>query len=179
MDIHKVLPQFNATIDKWMAHLDDYTLTMLCQKPQPAAWSLGQVYLHIIADTWYFIGEIKTALLLKNVNHEQEMHPDAKAIFAQQGFPDSLFSNPSNDPDSPQPDSKAALRQSLLSIKEAINQCCATADFYHAHGKTQHPGLGYFSAAEWLQFAEMHMRHHLRQKKRIDDALFSASQQGQ
>jgi hypothetical protein len=38
-------------------------------------------------------------------------------------------------------------------------------------GKTKHPGLGYFSAHEWLQFADMHFRHHLRQKKRIDDFL--------
>ena len=38
-------------------------------------------------------------------------------------------------------------------------------------GKTKHPGLGYFSAEEWLQFAEMHFRHHLRQKKRIDEFL--------
>jgi hypothetical protein len=36
------------------------------------------------------------------------------------------------------------------------------------NGKTKHPGLGYFSAKEWLQFANMHFRHHLRQKKRID-----------
>lgn len=38
-------------------------------------------------------------------------------------------------------------------------------------GKTKHPGLDYFSAIEWLQFAEMHLRHHLRQKKRIDHFL--------
>jgi len=36
-------------------------------------------------------------------------------------------------------------------------------------GKTKHPGLNYFSADEWFRFAEMHFRHHERQKKRIDD----------
>jgi hypothetical protein len=38
-------------------------------------------------------------------------------------------------------------------------------------GKTKHPGLNYFTAKEWLQFAGMHLRHHLKQKKRIDDFL--------
>jgi hypothetical protein len=33
--------------------------------------------------------------------------------------------------------------------------------------------LLFFNAPEWLQFAEMHMRHHFRQKMRIDDRLFS------
>jgi hypothetical protein len=37
--------------------------------------------------------------------------------------------------------------------------------------ETQHPGLYHFSANEWYQFAEMHFRHHVRQKKRIDDYL--------
>ncbi|HEV9036934.1 MAG TPA: hypothetical protein VGQ51_09945 [Puia sp.] len=40
-----------------------------------------------------------------------------------------------------------------------------------ATGKTRHPGLHYFNSLEWLQFAEMHMRHHFRQKKRIDACL--------
>jgi hypothetical protein len=39
------------------------------------------------------------------------------------------------------------------------------------HGKTKHPGLGFFNANEWLQFAEMHLRHHLKQKERIEEFL--------
>jgi hypothetical protein len=38
-------------------------------------------------------------------------------------------------------------------------------------GKTKHPGLHYFNADEWLQFADMHFRHHVKQKKKIDDFL--------
>jgi hypothetical protein len=38
-------------------------------------------------------------------------------------------------------------------------------------GRTRHPGLGYFDAAEWFRFAGMHFRHHARQKKRIDEFL--------
>lgn len=44
------LQQFNETIDKWIIALDQYTLEMLCQKPQAGSWSLGQVYVHIIDD---------------------------------------------------------------------------------------------------------------------------------
>ena len=40
-------------------------------------------------------------------------------------------------------------------------------------GKTQHPGLGYFNATEWLQFATMHLRHHFKQKKRIEEYFSS------
>jgi hypothetical protein len=39
--------------------------------------------------------------------------------------------------------------------------------------KTKHPGFHYLNAIEWLQFIEMHFRHHLKQKKRIDKYLNS------
>ncbi|SKC98121.1 DinB superfamily protein [Chitinophaga ginsengisegetis] len=158
---------FNETIEKWMAHLNDYTLKMLCRKPREDAWSLGQVYLHIIADTSYFVEQMKAALL-DNANHDKAMHKHAKVMFANNAFPDMLLGNPSNDPYSRQPQSKDELLQGLLRLKQEVN----AIDLSTARGKTEHPGLLFFNSLEWLQFAEMHMRHHLRQKERIDEQLF-------
>jgi hypothetical protein len=59
----------------------------------------------------------------------------------------------------------------LKAIKNGVNELYATVDFATSIGKTEHPGFLFFTALEWLRFAEMHMRHHLRQKKRIDDKL--------
>ncbi len=44
----------------------------------------------------------------------------------------------------------------------------SNSNFY---GKSLHPGFRYLAADEWLQLAEMHLRHHFRQKTRIDDFL--------
>ncbi|MEO5600454.1 MAG: DinB family protein, partial [Cyclobacteriaceae bacterium] len=71
-----------------------------------------------------------------------------------------------------QPQSKYGLLQSLVLIKDEVNELFFTFDFQKLPGKTEHPGLRFFNALEWLQFAEMHMRDHFRQKKRIDDKLF-------
>jgi hypothetical protein len=60
------------------------------------------------------------------------------------------------------------LRAALTAIQRDVHGI----DFSSGRGKAGHPGLGYFSAAEWLQFAEMHLRHHFRQKERLDVALF-------
>ena len=167
-----LLKRFNETIEKWITYLDDYTLIMLQQQPNAESWSLGQVYVHIVQDTQYFIGEIKASLALKSDDSEKEMHEYAKAVFQHNEFPDMFVPNPSNSPGLRQPASKAELLQSLQLIKEEINQLCAQADFSAAKGKTEHPGLHFFNALEWLQFAEIHMRHHLRQKSRIDAQLF-------
>jgi len=169
----ELLRQFNDTSDKWIAYLDDYTLSMLHQRPDAASWSLGQVYMHIIADTAWYIGQMKAALSADNSDHEKEMRADAKTMFLQNGFPDARMANPFNSLDLSQPESKTSLQQSLLSIKAEVNQLCNSADISAATGKVEHPGFYFFSAAEWLQFAEMHMRHHFRQKQRIDEQLFA------
>jgi len=63
------------------------------------------------------------------------------------------------------------LKSSLLNVKAEMNRAAILISKSSFKGKTKHPGLHYFSATEWLQFAEMHFRHHLRQKKRIEDFL--------
>lgn len=166
-----IYQQFNETIEKWIAYLDDYTLEMLCRKPRPGSWSLGQVYIHIIDDTKFFVEQMK-ASPRNNINSEKEMHEDAKAIFSNNGFPDTRLNGPATNTHIRQPQSKDELRQGLLFIRDEAARWFSAFDPSTSAGKTEHPGLLFFSALEWLQFAEMHMRHHFRQKGRIDEQLF-------
>jgi hypothetical protein len=166
-----VITQFNDAIHQWIAYLDEYTIDMLHRQPQPGSWSLGQVYVHIIDDTSFFVEQIAAALAT-TANSDKEMHKNAKFIFANNGFPDMQIQGPSTNVIIRQPQDKEELLQGLTAIKDKVNELYAAYDLSKATGKTQHPGLWFFSALEWLQFAEMHMRHHLRQKKRIDEQLF-------
>jgi hypothetical protein len=166
-----LIREFNDTIDQWIISLDRYTLEMLRQKPRPGSWSLGQVYVHITNDTRYFVERMALALS-SSANSKKDMHPNAKAIFQNNGFPDALITGPATDDTVPQPQSKDALKQSLVNTKAEVNRLSTVYDLSVSTGKTRHPALLYFSALEWLRFAEMHLRHHFRQKKRIDDTLF-------
>lgn len=166
-----VLTQFNNTISAWIHFLNNYTLEQLHQAPRPGSWSLGQVYTHIIDDTRYQVAQMQTALLTKE--HEgEEMHPDAKKMFANNSFPDRLIEGPGTNQVIRQPGSKQEVMQALVQIKNEVNEAWQAIDQNEPTGKTRHPGLLFFSALEWLQFMEMHMRHHFRQKKRIDEVLF-------
>jgi len=167
-----VLQQFNAAIDCWINRLDNYTFEMLCRQPAEGQWSLGQVYVNIIADTKYFIEQMKVALS-DDQHSGKEMHADAKAIFARGAFPDIQLNNPF--PESVhQPGSKEELARGLLKIKNETGSLLYLYDFSASRGKSLHPGLQFFTAMEWLQFAGMHMRHHFGQKNRIDAALTKA-----
>jgi len=160
-----LINQFNKTIDQWIAYLDNYTLAQLQQRPDMQSWSLGQVYVHIIEDTGFFIDQINIAL---TSTEQGEMHSAASGMFAANAFPDAKLPNPNNSLALRQPTSKEELHQQLSAIKTGINNLTGIE---LTGGKTMHPGLGYFTAAEWLQFAEMHMRDHIRQKNDIDDKI--------
>lgn len=165
------LRQFDATIQQWIDMLRDYTLEMLHRPPRPGSWSLGQVYIHIIDDTGWFAGEMKKALLSR-ADADKSMHSDARAMFDRNGFPDIQIEGPATNTYIPQPQCKEELARQLMAIKTTVDDLFRDFDPVVSAGKTRHPGLRYFSALEWLQFAEMHMRHHLRQKRRIDAVLF-------
>jgi len=159
----------NQTITRWINDLDHYTLAELRQKPSPVSWSLGQVYFHLIDNTWYYLEEARICMNSDDYMHERPL-PDGAAMLANNEFPDAIIEGPDTNVDIPQPGSKYQLKDSLLQIKKEISNL-AILDLHNRGGKTKHPGLGYFSANDWLQFADMHFRHHLKQKKRIDDFL--------
>lgn len=166
-----LLRSFNETIQKWIDFLDDYPLERLRQKPDENSWSLGQVYTHITDDTAWFVEQM-TQAMKTNANSEKQMHEHARSMIQNNCFPDIMIEGPSTGISMPQPESKKDVRQKLLIIKAEVNALYASFDPSKAIGKTRHPGLLYFNTLDWLQFAEMHLRHHFRQKKRIDEMLF-------
>jgi hypothetical protein len=170
--MNNALEAFNQTIDTWIKFLDDYSLEELHRKPIAGSWSLGQVYMHIIEDTPWHIGQMREALATRE-NSGDEMHSNAVWMFENNQFPDMKIEGTATDENVGQPESKEELIQKLNEIKAEVNQLYHTNDFIASKGKTRHPGLLYFSALDWLKFTEMHMRHHLRQKKRIDEGLRS------
>jgi len=92
-------------------------------------------------------------------------------MFLNNYFPDEVLEGPPKSSHTLQPDNKEQLTNGLVNLKEELNNVGRLISTSLFNGKTKHPGLNYFNANEWLQFAEMHFRHHLRQKKRIDDFL--------
>ncbi|MEJ7680619.1 MAG: DinB family protein [Segetibacter sp.] len=166
----KMLRAFNHTIDIWINELEQYDFLQLGAKPSPKSWSLGQVYMHLIDDTTYYIEQIKICVST-NDNVIEEASPGAKTMFLNNDFPDEIIEGAPANFYIRQPDNKEQLMRCLMNLKDEINNVEILISKSPFKGKTKHPGLNYFNANESFRFAEMHFRHHLRQKKRIDDFL--------
>lgn len=164
-----LLEAFNLAIDFWIVSLKQYNFSQLSAKP-PGSWSIGQMYMHLLADTGFYIEQIRNCL--NNRDHiTEEASPTVQTMFLNNDFPDAIIEGAPSNAYIAQPESKEQLMKDLLNLKEEMNRVGILISQTTIRGKTKHPGLGYFSAEEWLQFAGMHFRHHLRQKKRIDAFL--------
>jgi hypothetical protein len=169
-----LIDNFNNTIEIWITALNDYEVEQLLIKPEVSSWTIGQVYTHLIEETNWYIGEIKICLS-NDENASGQMKQGAKAIFDNNEFPnEKIMGDPSTAAEMKQPESKEELQQTLKEIKFHMNMLWNEILSTKYNGKTRHPGNGYFNARQWFQHTEMHLRHHLRQKQRIDIYLNSS-----
>lgn len=161
---------FDETLDSWINEISLKTFDQLCAKPSPTSWSLGQLGMHLIEATTYYLDQVNICLSTGD-NALEDMSSEAKVMFDDNEFPHEVIEGPPSNADTPQPESKEELLRGLLKLKEEIGRIEKLISISLSKGKTKHPGLRYFNAKEWFQFAEMHFRHHLRQKKRIEAFL--------
>jgi hypothetical protein len=166
-----LIDQFHETIDDWISSLDRYSLAELLFKPGPESWSIGQVYMHLLNETRYYIMQMEECLTTDE--HAGETMKEAGVtMFTNNAFPDArIKGEPGSIAKIQQPSGLVQLKQEMVELKKDMNQIWEKILRQQTNGKTRHPGLGYFNSKEWFQFAEMHLRHHLRQRSRIEKAI--------
>ena len=170
----KLMDQFNKTLSTWSAELERYNYDQLCTKTDVDSWSLGQVVSHLIGETDWYLEQVEVCLSADE-NASKELSEALRQWFLQNSFPNQKFKGPPGLPQPGQPTSKRALLDEFNELGKRIHIIGAAISKSTYSGKVQHPGHGYLDAREWFRYAEMHMRHHFRQKERID--LFLSKEQ--
>jgi hypothetical protein len=173
MQSTKALAKFSEVLDTWERALINYSETDFLKKPSDDAWSIGQVYHHLIKATIGFhLPQVE--ICLKNVEntHESKMMPGRVSYFLGSIPPIKVKVPPTPEYTPPQPESIAWVKVKLNELRPKMAKMAALlAESQGKTGKTKHPGFGYLDANEWFQLVEMHFRHHLRQKARLDKFL--------
>ena len=167
------IENFNKTFGIWMSGLESLTLNQLLVKPDDRSWSLGQVYGHLVEETNWYNGQI--IISLDDIEHANiPMTIKAQNFFKNGSFPNErILGDPLIAENVKQPISVNKLKSDLKEMKSCTNKIWDKMKQASSYGKSEHPGMGYLNCFEWLQYSEMHMRHHLRQKDRIEDFLHS------
>ncbi|WP_057915939.1 DinB family protein [Peribacillus muralis] len=171
MSTNNILKKLEEITDHYIVELNRYSPEQLKLKPSSEEWSIGQLYHHLI-------DSIHSTLLpaIENcMNRDQETTEgktaDGEEIFNIGEFPPTRIKVPGR----PQPinsnnreDIKKLMTQAIEKVKNLEPHLPSILSTY----KSPHPRYGYLTATEWVQLSDMHFRHHLRQKKRLDEWLF-------
>ncbi len=159
-------PGFFQSLSQWTSELEALSEAQLRLRPLHGGWTLGQLYMHLIADTRFYVEQIRLCLA-SNDHADGKMTSEAEEMFRNNAFPDIRIEGDPSHATMRQPESKVELMQGFMDIRTTMEQVAEEIAVATHHGKTRHPGFGYFCAQDWFQFADMHLRHHVRQKRRI------------
>lgn len=162
-----------SLINHWQKELENYNDEQFLRKPNEDAWSIGQVYAHLL--------NAAKNLQIKNINLCAEGKGEevkggktipGKLSFLLGMFPPVRIKVPASAEYTPkQPAGKEEVFSQFGELKTLIENIVHVVEKSSASIKTKHPALGYLNAYEWFRIMEMHLKHHLRQKNRLNKFL--------
>lgn len=167
-----LLTRFEAVLSTWENALDSYSESGFVRQPAPGAWSIGQVYIHLIGSAKrYHLRQIEACL--SGDDHARAHKSFAGYLTYLLGgmLPVRIKVPPSPQYTPPQPESIEQVRNMIPALREQMAATAGLISQPHGKGKIAHPAFGFLNALEWFSLIGMHFRHHLRQKKRIDAFL--------
>ena len=169
-----IYKKFLVTAKYWLKELDFYGENQFKKKNTEKEWSIGQVYDHLLNGTYDFqLQEIEKCLEQTNGSKQGGKKIAGYLLFLFNGFPPLKLKGIDSTSSAPaQPDSPAKVKDEFFRfIKEMQKTAKAIDEAGDLTYKTLHPTLGMLNALEWYKLIEMHFRHHLRQKARLDKTI--------
>ncbi|MEP7218352.1 MAG: DinB family protein [Bacteroidota bacterium] len=167
--------RFQRVATVWIDALDRYTPEQLIAKPADDGWSMGQIYNHLIQTALRMqFREIDACLNGIGTAGGSKTLPGRLAFAIGSIPPIKIKGSPSREY-TPEPTSDVAGLK--LEMRGLIDEMRVMAGKLEKAGgairreRRNHPALGMLNAAEWYRLVEMHHRHHLRQKRRLDAFL--------
>lgn len=133
------------------------------------------MYSHLYVSTLFYIKNIEDCIEKKEGKIGGSKNIKGVFTFLQNGFLPMKYKLSINEKNPPKmPDNIMAVKDKLIKL---MKQMYYTAEKMQAltkedlKYKTKNPGFGYLNAQEWYQLAEMHFRHHIRQKNKLESFI--------
>jgi hypothetical protein len=173
MTVDKLILDFEKLSAEWIKGLEKYDEKEFSEKPSGYEWSAGQLYNHLVfANRDYFLKKIQHCIENKEARGGQPKSWQAFVILFFNNLPPRRYRVPKSLNHAPmQPQDKKEIEENFFDIIKRTKLLSLKIKKSMPDIKTSHPSIGYLNGKEWLQFMIIHMKHHLRQKKRIDDFL--------
>lgn len=134
------------------------------------------MYLHLIHGALHFQLKAVEECIDGKALVGGEKNASGEKVYASGSFPSIRIKLPDKltgplRADPPSPTDQDEVKQQMLSLIEKMRELEPRLSSVPMDQKVEHPAFGHLNAYEWFQLVEMHFRHHLHQKERLDPFL--------
>jgi hypothetical protein len=170
MNQQKLEKQTHQAIDYWINEYKRYDWDKIIMKPAENSWSMGQIGIHLwMSSKGFFFKNAEKCLSKEGTEKGKSKKFGAHVIFTLRTLPPVKYEMPAQVSVQPkQPDSKEQLIGKLEEIKAQATAYINRIPDSDPELKTKHPFLGWLNTAEWITLCNIHFRHHMRQKQRLE-----------
>ena len=174
-EVEKIYKSFLTNAKYWISELDYYGPNQFKQKISETDWTIGQLYDHLTTGTYEsHLQQIKNCILGVHGATQGKKTWKGKMIFFLGKIPAMKIKGRSSSDYVPaQPESPLKMKDDFYKFMKVMQKTAAEVENGRKDYVTLHPALGWLNVIEWYKLIEMHFRHHLIQKKRLDKTLRS------
>lgn len=169
MKVEKVYHSVLNIAENYRQTLDQLSAVNFQTEPPIGGWSYSEVYSHI------FDSSLLSLMALSNcIQGDGKPKPTAfivkMILFFGSLPPGRKYKAPPKIAVRVKKISIAAAQQFITDFELQLMQMYPKIKDADPKIKVKHPVLGYLNATQWLRFIEIHLKHHLKQLKRIENS---------
>jgi len=155
---------------KYRSILGGITETQFQTTPPIGGWSYSEVYSHIFDASILSLIPLKKGL--DNIGEEKPTAFVVRLILFYGSLPPAKkYKVPKRLESRVKKINKEEAEAFILQFLAELDTVYPKIDKADEKIKNLHPRLGYLNASQWLRFIEIHLKHHLKQLKRIEKSF--------
>lgn len=153
------------SLDFYFQFLKDVNANDFEKIPSNGAWSLGQVYSHIIGVNIMSHIALEKCLIKTAELKTRKPHWKVRLILFLGRFPPGKIKAPTAVATEVKSFTKEEASNQLIRLIKKVNEYDYNSKTLDKNYKVKHPRLGYLDAESWFRFMLMHTNHHIKQVK--------------
>ncbi|MCU0446166.1 MAG: DinB family protein [Microscillaceae bacterium] len=170
LNVQEICQTYQELIEVYTQSLNKYAENQFNYKKADYIWSLGQMFEHLVITHNFFVYQTKNCLEQRKGQIGGDKTEIGENIYRYGTLPPIKITIPEKYRGlEPVAQTiafyKGALTKMITEFQALAEPISQDAGEY----KTFHARFGMLNALEWYKNAEMHLRHHLRQKQELEE----------
>ena len=170
MEIENSYKEILNAVAQYTAELLSISESQFQQTPVEESWSYSEVYQHIFDSSMLSV-EAMEAILNGKGKAGSPTLPGKAILFAGAFPPGMRFKVPEILEGRVKKISKTDAERLIQTFTQSLEKIYPAVAHADKNLTASHPRLGELNAGEWIRFTEIHIKHHLKQIRRIHKSM--------